>query len=251
MVPGEYRETDDFRNASFVRCDLTGVEIRDCDVTKLRIVDSYVHEVDVSGQLRNVVVNDVDVTAFVEAELDRVYPERVLLREAQTAAELRNVRTDVNALWAATIERARTFPMAALHERVYGEWSFVETQRHLLFASDAWVGSAVLQELHPHHRFGLPSSGYPADKALAIGLALGVKPSLDEVLAARATRAAVVDRLFDELSDDELQRVCGAKPSPEYPDEPYLVGRCVRTVLREELEHRRYVERDLSRLARP
>lgn len=71
---------------------------------------------------------------------------------------------------------------------------------------------------------------------------------MDEVLSARATRSAVVERFFDELSDGELERVCRAKPSPEYPDEPYLVGRCVRTVLREELEHRRYAERDISTL---
>ena len=57
---------------------------------------------------------------------------------------------------------------------------------------------------------------------------------MDEVLSARATRSAVVERFFDELSDGELEGVCRAKPSPEYPDEPYLVGRCVWTVLRED-----------------
>ena len=47
------------------------------------------------------VVNDVDVTAFVAGELDRRHPE------------------------------------PPLHLRVDDEWSFVETLRHLVFATDA------------------------------------------------------------------------------------------------------------------
>jgi len=39
-----------------------------------------------------------------------------------------------------------------LHEQVDGAWSFVQTQRHLLFAGDAWLGSAVLEEEAEHHR---------------------------------------------------------------------------------------------------
>jgi hypothetical protein len=33
---------------------------------------------------------------------------------------------------------------ALLHESVAGEWSFTETLRHLVFATDAWVRRAVL-----------------------------------------------------------------------------------------------------------
>ena len=170
------------------------------------------------------------------------------MRDAQTPDAYRELSAAIAVLWAGTIERARSQPSAALQEQVDGEWSFVETQRHLLFCSDAWVGNAVLEEEQPYHRFGYPASGYPPAKAAALGIELGASPTLDEVLEARAARAALVGRTIDELTDEEFQRVCARKPSPEYPDQQYTVGRCIRVVLREEVEHRRYAERDLAKL---
>lgn len=247
-MPDEFRESDAFRDAYFERCDLNGVVIRDCDVTGLRIVDSFVHDVSISGDLRHVVVNDVDVTEYVESELDRQYPERAQVRDAQTPDDCRAAWAALAMLWAGTIERAQRQQEAALQQQIDGEWSFVETHRHLLFCSDAWVGNAVLEEEQPYHRFGYPASGYPPDKAAALGLEPGASPTLDEVLEARQKRATSVGRLIDALTFDDLQRVCARKPSPDYPDQQYTVGRCVRVVLREEAEHRRYAERDLAKL---
>jgi DinB superfamily len=31
-----------------------------------------------------------------------------------------------------------------LHESVGGEWSFIETLRHLVFATDSWIRRAIL-----------------------------------------------------------------------------------------------------------
>jgi hypothetical protein len=247
-MPDEFRETDAFRDAYFEQCQLNGVVIRECDVTGLQIVDSFVHDVSISGDLRDVVVNDIDVTAYVEGELDRQYPERAQVRDAQTPDAYRELWAVIAVLWAGTIERARSQPEAALQEQVDGEWSFVETHRHLLCCSDAWVGNAVLEEEQPYHRFGYPASGYPPDKAAALGIELGASPTLDEVLETREARAKIVGRLIDELTDDEFQRVCARKPWPEYPDQQYTVGRCIRVVLGEEVEHRRYAERDLAKL---
>lgn len=247
-MPEELRRSAAFRGARFVQCRLDGVVIRDCDVTGLQIVDSLVHDVSVSGDLRHVVVNDVDVTAYVEGELDRRHPERVLVREAETPDACRRLWPHVAELWAGTLRRARQLPEALLQQRVGDEWSFVETQRHLLFCSDAWVGSAVLEEDRPYHPLGYPDSGYPPEKAAELGLTLDARPTLDEVLRAREARAAVVGRVIAELDDDGFRRICGRRPSPEYPDQEYTVGRCLRVVLREEIEHRRYTERDLVAL---
>ena len=43
-----------------------------------------------------------------------------------------------------------------LHERVGGEWSFVETQRHLLFAADVWLRRDALGAPDGWHRLGMP-----------------------------------------------------------------------------------------------
>ena len=92
----------------------------------------------------------------------------------------------------------------------------------------------------PYHRLGYPYSGYPASDAAAIGVDLAARPSFDEVIDVRADRMAVMRRVVDGLTDDELERLCALSPAPGYPDESRTVGRCVRVVMKEECEHRRY-----------
>jgi len=57
--------------------------------------------------------------------------------EPADAAAFRDTWAEIEALWAQTVVRARGLPDGAEHERVGGEWSFVETLRHLVFVTDA------------------------------------------------------------------------------------------------------------------
>ncbi|MEU5260082.1 DinB family protein [Amycolatopsis sp. NPDC021455] len=239
----EYAQSDRFRGGRIHLCDLTGLEIRDCEVNGLKIVDCYGSDVYLGGDFERLVVNDVDVTAYVEAELDRRHPVRALARDAATPEEYRAAWDAIEALWGATLERARSRPEAELHERVDGEWSFVETQRHLLFACDAWLGNAVLEEEAPYHPLGLPAGGAPLKE---LGLTLEATPALDEVLAPRLARMAAMRRVIDGLTVAELDRVCARKPADPYPDQEYVVRRCLKVVLKEEAEHHRYAVRDLA-----
>src|SRR4051812_46474325 len=134
-MAAEYIQSDQFRGARIHLCDLAGLEIRDCEVSGLKVVDCYGGTVHVAGDFEKVVVNDVDVTAHVQAELDRQHPARRLAREAESPDDYRRTWDAVEALWADTLERARLLPEPTMHERVDGEWSVVETQRHLLFGS--------------------------------------------------------------------------------------------------------------------
>lgn len=228
--------------------DLTGSRVVDCDLTGVRVVDSWLVDVDVSGYVRNLVVNGVDVTGYVDAELDRRHPERVQLRRARTAEDLRAVWDTVERLWADTVARAQRLPGPALHERVAGEWSFVETLRHLVFVADSWVGRAVLDEPVPFHRLGLPQTAYRPADAAALGIDPDARPSLAEVLEVRAGRMAVVRRVVDGLSDSELGRTCTRAPAPGYPEEDQSVGECLGVVMEEECEHHRFAVRDLALL---
>lgn len=244
-MAAEYVRSDQFRGARIHLCDLAGLEIRDCEVSGLKIVDCYGSDVHLGGDFERLVVNDVDVTAYVEAELDRRHPVRVLARDAAAPDGYRAAWAAIETVWGATLDRARLLPESALHEQVDGEWSFVETQRHLLFAADAWLGNAVLEEEAPYHPLGFPSGGMPPDAAARLGLTVTATPTLDEVLAPRLTRMATMRRVVDGLTDAELARVCGRKPADPYPDQEYLVRRCLTVVLREEAEHHRYAVRDL------
>jgi DinB superfamily/Pentapeptide repeats (8 copies) len=245
-MPDEHDDTTAFRGAQFTGVDFTGATFRDCDLRRVKIVDSWLVDVNVSGLIGDVVVNDVDVTAFVEAELDRRHPERAQVREMQAADDYRKMWDTIERLWSDTVARARRLPEDARQERVDDEWSFVETLRHLVFATDAWVSRTVLDEPMPYHRLGYPYSGYPASDAAAIGVDLAARPSFDEVIDVRADRMAVMRRVVDGLTDDELERLCALSPAPGYPDEPRTVGRCLRVVMKEECEHRRYAVRDLA-----
>jgi hypothetical protein len=132
--------------ATFAAADLTGARFRDCDLRRVKIADSWLVDVNVSGIVENCIVNDVDVSAFVEAELDRRHPERSELRQMETSDDYRSMWATIERLWSETVSRAERLPESVCHERVDGEWSFVETLRHLVFATDSWVGRTILGE---------------------------------------------------------------------------------------------------------
>ncbi len=229
----------DLRGARFTDCDLTGVTIRDCWLVNFSL----------SGYLSNLTVNGVDVTDFVNAELDRRHPERAQLRRGRTADDVRAMWDTIEGLWAQAIERAGQLPAAALDQQVNEEWSLKQTLRHLVFITDAWAGRTVLDEERPYHPLGLPQSWYPAADAAALGIDLTAQPGYAEVLAARADRMSVMRRIVAGLTDDGLRRRCQRSPAPGYPDEERTVIACLAVVLEEEIEHYRFAVRDLAALA--
>ncbi len=248
FYPGESGGSTRFRGARFDVADLRGARFTDCDLTGVTIRDGWLVNVSISGYLSNVMVNGVDVSDFVSAELDRRHPERVQFREGQTADDVRAMWDTIERLWAEAAERAGRLPAAALAEQVDEEWSFEQTLRHLVFITDAWARRTVLDEPMPYHPLGLPQSWYPAAAAAALGIDLTAQPGYAEILAARADRMAVMRRIVAGLTNDGLGRLCQRPPAPGYPDEERTVIDCVSVVMDEEIEHYRFAVRDLAAL---
>jgi hypothetical protein len=236
---------DAFRGATFMVADLAGARFVDCDMTGVKIVDAALIDVDVSGYVDRLVVNGVDVTEFVDAELDRRHPERVQLRKMETADDYRAMWDTIERLWSDTVARAERLPEAVLHERVDGEWSFVETLRHLVYITDSWASRTVLDEAMPYHRLGVPQTAYASADAAALGMDLDARPSLAEVMTVRGDRMALVRGLVDGLTDADLERMCTRAPAPGYPEGSRSVGECLGVVMQEECEHHRFAVRDL------
>lgn len=236
----------DFSDARFTGADFSNARFRDCDLRGVRITDSWLIDIAISGLLGRTVVNDVDVTAYVEAELDRRSPERLQARLAETPDELRAAWRLIMDSWDETVARSR--PGALWSQRVDGEWSLVETLRHLIFATDAWLSGPVLDEPAPFHPLGLPHSSHPPEAAAALGIDPEVAPDLDEVLAVRAERTALMTEVLAGLTAAEAERICLRPPAPGYPEEPRTVRQCLKVVLEEEAEHLRYARRDLAAL---
>src|SRR5262245_57845889 len=143
---------EDLSGSRFERVDLTGSEFRSVDLSRSRfrgadlngVVMTGVEMVDtrIEGELIRLMVNGVDVAPLVEAELDRRDPERAKMRPTDPAG-FREAWGILERLWDGTVSRARGFAPELLHESVEGEWSFIETMRHLVFATDAWLRRAI------------------------------------------------------------------------------------------------------------
>jgi hypothetical protein len=147
----------------------------------------------------------------------------------------------VEEMWAPTLAWARRLPPEKLHERVGGEYSFVETLRHLLFAGDAWLRRGVLCVPDPFHEWGVPPD-LPSDAPPDTG------PELEEVVAVRETRAVGIRAHLATLSEDGLRvRVGGPWDPPDLPTERRArVIDCFRVVFREEWWHHQFATRDLA-----
>jgi uncharacterized damage-inducible protein DinB len=243
-LSGSTFERVDLRGSTFTDAYLNDIKIRDAILSGMRVNEAILDDVEINGEVNNVRINGVDVVPLVSAELDRRYPQRPKMRPT-TAAGFVEAWHILGRLWAGTVDRARTLPPEMLHESVNGEWSFIETLRHLSFASAAWVGRGILGDLSPWHPLDLPWDGMP-DKP-GIPRDREVRPDLDTVLALREARRAMVAGVIDGLTDERLQKVITPPagdswpPSEEMPlSEPLLV------VLNEEWQHRLYAERDLD-----
>ncbi|GAB3873390.1 DinB family protein [Terrabacter terrigena] len=230
--------------ARFTDVVLRGATLRQVDLRGLRARDVWLEDVDITAEIGNLRINGIDVVPYVEAELDRLQPDRPKMRPTD-ADGFREAWDVVERIWGETVEHARTFTPDQLHERVDGEWSFIETLRHLVFATDAWVCRALLGDPQPWDALDLPhdemadSPPVPRDRE--------ARPTLDEVLALRADRMAAVRRVVDGLTDEALDGTTEPVTEPGYPEpRAYAVRRILLTILNEEWLHRQYAERDLA-----
>ncbi len=218
-----------FRNVDLYRVDMRGVEIVDTTIT---------------GEIQNLVINGVDVAPLVDAELDRRYPDKPKFRPVH--ADGFREAWDVNErLWSATVERARKLEPEQLHESVDGEWSFIQTLRHLAFASESWVGRCILGDPHPWHPLSL---AWDTHRDLGIEQHRDARPSLDEALALRHDAMRLVRRVVDDLTDARLDEETEPCVGQGWPPEgsTFKVRECLLVVLNEEWWHRMYAERDLT-----
>ena len=230
--------------ARFHDVGLSGARLESADLTGVVIRGAALVNADISGMISDVRINGVDVAPLVEAELNRRYPDRAKMRPAD-AEGFRQAWDILERLWQQTAARARGMPPEVLYERVDGEWSFIETLRHLLFATDSWVSRAFLGEPSPWHPLGLPHDEMPDDPSIPRDL--DARPSLEEVLALRAGRMATVRQVLAGLTDERLAGVTEPVTEPGYPEpESFAVRRCLQAILTEEWEHRLYAERDLD-----
>ena len=226
----------DLRGARFVRADLSGVVMRGVDVQGADIDAPWL--LDGEGFMR---VNGVDVIPLVEAELNRRFPGRAD-RRAGDPDGLRAAWATLERTWAATLELAAAMPAGTVDVSVGGEWSFAQTLRHLVLATDTWLGRAILEIEQPFHPIGLAGPG-AEDDGLDMSIFTTVTPSYADVLEVRAGRVGMVRDFLATVTSDELAATCKNPWAPEYQETTLS---CLHVILEEEWEHHRYAVRDLD-----
>jgi DinB superfamily len=256
MVEPELFEERRLIGARFHLVDLTDATFEDVRLINATIDGALLHglrmrnvearELHIDGEVLRLELNGIDLVPLYSAELERRYPERARLHPAD-AAGYRLAWDTIEAMWAPTIERAAALAPPLLHARVNGEWSFIETLRHLVFATESWVHRVLLGDRTPWHPLSLPWDqmpdvpGIPRDRS--------VRPSLAEIMEVRADRMATVRRFVDELTEERLAGVTEPVDGPGFPvPRAYRVGEALDVVLTEEWWHHRFATRDLDML---
>jgi hypothetical protein len=228
--------------------DLTGAEFRECDLSRARLVGVVMQDAEIDGLVTNLVVNGVEVMPYVEAELDRQHPVRLLIRSDEPS-DLREAWRQLRADWGTTAERVTSMPAGSEHHGVDGEWSMVETLRHLVFVYDSWFRRCVLGLTEPFTSMGL-APPYVTDQEEQ-GIDPSSRPSLVEVLEVRDRQGSQIEAWLADVEPEQLARTAPVPSDDRWP--PYARGRSVRqclgTVLNEEWAHHRFCVRDLDKLS--
>jgi hypothetical protein len=241
------------RGAEFHGADLTDARFRLVDLTgarfdKVRLNGVVMRgvelvDMDIDGDVVNLVINGVDVAPLIEDELDRRHPDRAKMRPTDPDG-FREAWGIVERLWDDTVARARRLDPQLLHESVDGESSSIQTQRHLVFATDAWIRRTQLGDPSPWHPLDLPHD--TMNELPAVPRDRDARPSLDEVLALREDRMATMRQVLADLTEEQLSSRTVPVPEPGYHEpDSYPVRDCLLCILGE-WQHRLYAERDLD-----
>lgn len=239
MAEREFVDVD-LSGVRFVRSSLRGAVMRGVDIDGADIDAPWL----LDGE-SVLLVNGVDVAPLVEAELNRRFPGRGQ-RRADDPEGLRSAWAVLEDAWAVALARAAALPPGWVDRSVDGEWSFSQTLRHLVMATDTWLLGAVQGVEQPYHPLGQPNAEFAADGHDATIFASGTPPYA-EVLAVRTERVGMVREYLARVTPEDLE---APRANPWDPSHPETVRSCLHVILDEEWEHLRYALRDLDALGR-
>jgi hypothetical protein len=233
----QHFEFQDLSDAVFWGVELQRATFRDVDLTGARISHARLADVVIDAEIDRLVINGVDVTAHVN-ERDEWFGLRSQLRPTDVDSMQKGWPVFL-AAWDGAIERAQGLADERRHESVDGEWSFVETIRHLVFATDKWFTVPILGGAF--HPMGIPNSG-SADFGWP-GVDAAADPTFDDAVAAWRDRTR---QLRDHL--DVIEPAALTVEVTVLENGASAVHDCIGVVFEEHFQHLRYAIRDLDRL---
>jgi hypothetical protein len=230
-------EFQDLSDAVFWGVDLQRATFRDVDLMGARISHARLADVVIDAEIDRLIINGVDVTAYIN-ERDQWFALRSQLHPTEPE-KLRQGWQAFLTAWGSAIERAGSLPDVQRHASVDGEWSFVETIRHLVFATDKWFTVPILGGTF--QPIGLPNSG-SADFGWP-GIDAFADPTFEDTCAAWLDRWGQLGEYLEDIDPAKLEVEVAVLENGAT-----AVHDCIGIVFEEHFQHLRYATRDLDRL---
>ena len=155
---------------------------------------------------------------------------------ARTAAATARQRIE------ATLSRAATYAEEDLQRGVDGEWSTVQSLRHIVLVIDLWLSRTIGGERDPFHPMALPPSFMPPKLFPDCSIDPDAEPTFEEAATVVRQRLEALDRYVDTLTSNEgeLERAIESHAR--------TVGGGLSVIFNELSAHDRFINRDLDQL---
>lgn len=231
-------EDRDLSDSVFWGVNLQRSLFRDTDLSDATFFHVFLKNVSIDGEIDRLVINGVDVTAYVN-EHDRWWPLRNNLSPDSVdgiIASWATVRSEWKTLLASVADAGPT----VVNQSVNGEWSLNETLRHLIFAMDKWFSVPLLGH-STFNALGLPNTS-SQDRNWP-GLDIAASADIEDVLQVRGRQHQEFEDFLSSLRLEDLPETVSIE---ENGPVPALMS--FHVVLEEEFEHLRYMVRDLATL---
>lgn len=245
MTPSEFIRTD-LTGARFERVALRQAGFRGVDFSGSVMRAVNLENADIDGDIGGLTINGVDIAPLVEAELTRHQPARAHWN-ATDPDDLRSAWAALQQKWSQLQQRVASMSEGTADVSVDDEWSFTQTLRHLVFATDTWF-TGPLRGPAGFHPWGLPFTDMAryVPEGTDFGLDPTASPGHPDVLEVRAERVRLVGTF---LADADAARLSREVPSPPWGDRAQMtLLKGVQVIIEEECEHQRFAERDLDRI---
>lgn len=231
-------EGRDLSGSVFWGVNLSEARFRDANLDETNFFHTFWKNVEIDGEVRGLVVNGVDVTDYVNRN-DRWYPLRYQL-SPKDAVGLRASWCELEREWTELLSRVGDADPSITGTSVNGEWSLVDTLRHLLFAMDKWFTWPILGGrlfCSP----GLPNT--ESNDEDWPGLNKTDQPNFETVVRLRHEQHRIFSNFIEKLDVDGLPTTVDVLENGTA--QTFM---CFHVVLEEEFEHLRYMLRDLEQL---
>jgi hypothetical protein len=236
-MAGTAFEDVNLAGATFTNVNMVGVTIQNANLQGMHIEDANIAGLTIFG---------FRIDGLINAELDRRDPERVRLRmrDLYDPANVREVMARLEALRDAFRARLRATPAALLSAQPGpGEWSALESVRHLLFSEDLYLNRFILQNDEPWNPYGLLSDflrGWPGYEQV------GMAPSddLETILAAWDRVHAGTRIVVEQLTPERLRA-----PARNLEGGTQTVAQVLQLLASHDLDHIRQAEAAIAKVS--